>query len=63
VGPRDSMDWCGKLTSKIASVIQGFHKRMLGFKASTEENLVRKKEKMCFVLLQKPRISHGLYNT
>jgi hypothetical protein len=53
VDPRDNMDGCGKLTSKIASIIQGFHKRMLGFKASTEENLVREKEEICFISVEK----------
>ena len=55
MGPRDSMNRCGKLTSKIASIIQGFHKGMLGFKASTEENLVREKEEVCFILLENPQ--------
>jgi hypothetical protein len=29
------------LTSTFVSITQGFHKRKVGFKASTEENLVR----------------------
>jgi hypothetical protein len=35
--------WTGaeNLTSTFASITQGFHKGKVGFKASTEENLVR----------------------
>jgi hypothetical protein len=44
--------------------IQGFYNRMVGFKVSTEENLVREKEKKKKVLLyyKNTRISHWLYD-
>jgi hypothetical protein len=39
--------WKGgeNLTSTFASITQGFHKIKVGFKASTEEKLVREKNK------------------
>jgi len=41
---------------------QGFHKRMVGFKVSTEENLVRRKEKNVLFYQKNIRISHELYD-
>jgi len=43
--------------------IEGTHKRMVGFKESTEENLVREKEYNTFSFTRKNIvISHGLYD-
>jgi hypothetical protein len=41
--------------------ILGLYNRMVGFKASTEENLVMEKKKM-FYFTTKTRISHWLYD-
>jgi hypothetical protein len=40
----------------------GFHKRMVGLKASAEENLVREKGQHVLILLKKKRMSHELYD-
>jgi hypothetical protein len=45
-----------------SSVVEGFHKRMVGFKASTEENIVREKEQSVLFYKKNTRISHGLYD-
>jgi len=37
--------------------VQGFHKGMEGLQASTAENLVRDKNKICLILLEKHKNS------
>jgi len=43
--------------------IQGFHKRMAGLKASTEEKLVREKERNMFYFTRKREEFHMGYRT
>jgi len=43
--------------------IQGFYNRMAGFKASTEENLIREKKRKVLLYYKNTRISYWLYDT
>jgi hypothetical protein len=40
--------------------IQGFYNRMVGFKVSTEENLITEKKKKVLLYHKNTRISHWL---